>query len=353
MSQPHSDFHREVHQFAQRKREHIRLALEDHNEATGGSGLEDLELIHEALPEIDFENVSLQSQTSWGWSLSTPFLVSSMTAGHVDSIELNGRLAQACERRGWLMGLGSQRRELFDSQAEQEWKTLRKNVPRVRFIGNIGLSQLIAQPDDAQRLIEAPQAEALFVHTNPLQESLQAEGTPQFKGGLRALEKLCKTLTVPVIFKETGCGMSQSTLEKLKSVGVAAVDVSGYGGTHWGRIEGGRALEGSPGRLLSETFSHWGISTVQSVLNAKKTQASYDIWASGGVRTGVDAAKLLALGCRVIGFAKPILQAALRSEESLNQKMELIEQELKIAMFCTGSENLKQLVEEDNLICLK
>jgi len=335
-------------EFEKRKREHIELSLADANEAMGLSGLDSIGLVHEALPEINFSDIKLQHK-SLGEVLETPFLVSSMTAGHIDSVDLNQRLAKACQSRGWMMGVGSQRRELFDAKASNEWAKLRKAAPRVKLIGNIGLSQLIhSSVDSIKSLVAALQASALFVHTNPLQEALQPEGTPEFKGGLKALSQLCQQLNVPVVLKETGCGFSVATLQRLKETGLKAVDVSGFGGTHWGRIEGARAqASGSKSALIkaqaAKTFSHWGVSTVQSVSNALELNPDYEVWASGGVRTGLDAAKLFAMGANKVGFAKPILQAALAGEEALDVKMEVLEFELKTALFCTGAESIGAL----------
>jgi isopentenyl-diphosphate delta-isomerase len=342
----HQNFTQEsIPQFEGRKKDHIRLALSPENEAVGGSGLNRIQLIHEALPDIDFSEVSVTTE-ALGEQLPTPFLVSSMTAGHGDAVDLNVLLAKACSRHGWMMGVGSQRRELFDSSAQKEWKLLRSQVPDVRLVGNLGLAQVIQTPvSEIQKLVDSLGAIGLFVHCNALQECVQPEGTPFFKGGYKALESLCRELSVPVIVKETGCGMSSKTLSRLNETGVHAVDVSGFGGTHWGRIEGGRAPAHTLQHGLASTFANWGISTVESVVSALELKPKYEIWASGGVRTGLDAAKLLAMGASIVGFAKPILQAALLGEMALDEKMKLIELELKTALFCTGCSSVKSLRE--------
>lgn len=330
-------------QFERRKTDHIRYSLEEKNEAIGLSGIDQVELIHEALPDLDFEDINISTQ-SLNLNLETPFLVSSMTAGHVGSLDLNHRLARACEKRGWLMGVGSQRRELYDVKASNEWKALRKDNPKVRLLGNLGLSQLIHTPiEDVQRLVDALEATAMIVHTNPLQECMQPEGTPQFKGGLKALKELSKQLSVPVILKETGCGFSKTTLERVKDLDLAAVDISGFGGTHWGRIEGSRNTKDQVRQKAAETFQNWGISTIESLVAALKVKPTYEVWASGGVRNGLHAATLLALGAQIVGLAKPILSAALKGEEDLELEMQRIEYELKTALFCTGCINLSEL----------
>lgn len=332
-----------LQQFEKRKSDHIRFSLEEKNEALGASGLDEVFLQHEALPEIDFSDVNISTQ-SLGLSLNTPFLVSSMTAGHVGSLDLNRRLAKACAQRGWMMGVGSQRRELYDLKASAEWQAVRKDNPQVKLLGNLGLSQLIQTPiEDVERLVEALEASAMIIHTNPLQECMQPEGTPQFKGGLQALKQLTKKLSVPVILKETGCGFSTSTLEKLMESGVSAVDVSGLGGTHWGRIEGSRNINEPVRKRAAESFQNWGISTLESLKSAIDLKPDYEVWASGGVRNGLHSAILLAMGARLIGLAKPILSAALKGEDELDLEMQTIEYELKTSLFCTGSATIEDL----------
>lgn len=337
--------HEPIPQFESRKRDHIELSLSAANQAEGLSGLDRVDLIHEALPDLNFDQILIQSR-SLDLKLKTPFLVSSMTAGHGDSSRLNTILARAAESRGWKMGVGSQRRELGDKAAAQEWKQLRKAAPKVHLLGNLGLAQLIrTKISDVERLVDSLEASAMIIHLNALQECMQPEGTPQFKGGVKALKDLAKKLSVPVVVKETGCGISKSTLKRLKGLGLAAVDVSGLGGTHWGRIEGGR---GSNDLLksASATFANWGIATVDCVAAACTMKKDFEVWASGGVRTGLDAAKLLAMGATTVGFAQPILEAALKGEGELDQRMALIEFELKTALFCTGASDLTRLQQK-------
>lgn len=329
--------------FEKRKQEHISLSLEPESEALGRAGLNHIRLEHEAFPELNFDEVDLTSEI-FGNIVSSPFFVSCMTAGHSHSTNINRNLALACEIKKWPMGVGSQRRQLTDEGAAEECRELRRLAPDNIFLGNIGIAQLIESPvSEIQKMVDSLKADAMVVHTNPLQECFQPEGTPQFRGGLKALENLISKIDVPVVVKETGCGFSRSTLESLANIGVRYVDVSGLGGTHWGRIEGARAGKGSEKKQASETFQNWGISTVESVLNATPFKGQISVWASGGVRTGLDAAKLLALGAERVGFAKPMLEGAMQGVEVLVKKMNLLEFELKTAMFCTGSRNLREL----------
>lgn len=330
-------------QFEQRKRDHIELALRPNNQASELNALDTLSLRHEALPDLDFNEITLTSQR-FGRNVSKPFLVSSMTAGHHDAAPINRHLLEACATNQWAMGVGSQRRELSDKQAASEWKPLRRDFPQVSLFSNLGITQLISTPlHHIQQLMDSLEAEALIIHCNPLQEIIQMEGTPQFKGCWQALANAAAKLPLPLVVKETGCGFSQSTLKRLNDLGIAAVDVSGLGGTHWGRIEGQRATENSIQQKAALTFHNWGINTVQSIQNANRLTLHFEVWGSGGVRHGLDAAKLLALGATTVGLAKPMLTAALQSAQQVHELMTQIEYELKIAMFCTGSRVLNDL----------
>ncbi len=333
-------------QFEKRKQDHIELALMQANQANELNGFDSMTLVHEALPDINFNEISIVSQR-FGSDVAKPFMVGSMTAGHRDAANINRHLVAACARSGWAMGVGSQRRELTDDGAAFEWQPLRRDYPKVSLFSNLGISQLISTPfSQIQRLTDALQADALIIHCNPLQECIQPEGTPSFKGCWHALADLVKALPLPVVVKETGCGFSLSTLTRLNEIGVAAVDVSGLGGTHWGRIEGHRAVDEPMRHNASVTFRDWGINTVKSVSDACALKPNFEVWGSGGVRHGLDAAKLFALGASTVGFAKPMLNAALRSVEDVLVVMATIEYELKVAMFCTGSRVLSDLKEK-------
>lgn len=331
-------------QFEKRKQEHIELALSSANEAIGGSGLEAIQLPHQAIPDIDFDTVDISARR-FNQTAPNPFFISSMTAGHQGATDINYNLAAACNETGWAMGVGSQRRQLFDPQQANEWVKF-KPFTKVDFFGNIGITQLVDTPIDALRsLVDSLNAKALIVHTNPLQECIQTEGTPKFQGCWQALEALCKTLERPVIVKETGCGFSQATLQRLNDCGVSVVDVSGFGGTHWGRIEGQRSHQALRQRAAS-TFANWGISTVESIINAKRlTPRSFEIWGSGGLRNGLDAAKVLAIGAQSVGFAKPMLEAAIVGIDQTIALMNTIAFELKIALFCSGADSIHSLQE--------
>ena len=326
-------------QFEKRKQDHLRIALDPRSQAEGLSGLEQVQLIHEALPDMNFQEVD-PSTSFFSRKLSLPIFVSSMTGGHEKAPQINNHLARLSSDRQLLMGVGSQRRELTDPAAAQEWQSIRKLSPNALLIGNLGIAQVIRTPvDQIRALLDSLQAEALFVHLNSLQECLQPEGTPEFRGGYEAIENLVQKLSIPVIVKEVGCGFSASTLKRIYGLGVYAVDVSGLGGTHWGRIEGYRSEDEELLFQVAETFRDWGISTVQSLLSAKEINENYTVWSSGGVRDGLQAAKLLAMGSHMVGIAQPWLKAALSEdpEKAVNDLFEKLQLELRIAMFCTGT----------------
>lgn len=326
-----------------RKKSHLDLSLRPESQSFTDSCFDSLQLIHEAIPDLDFSDISI-AQKGLGYSLKAPFFVSSMTGGWKESSQWNLKLAKACQSRGWAMGVGSQRSQLEDSKKAEEWRALRQACPDLILFGNIGLAQVLKfSTKEINLLVDSLKAQAMIVHCNPLQEAIQSEGTPQFKSGIQALKKLAKELPVPLIVKETGCGFSKQTLDRLTDLGLGAVDVSGLGGTHWGKIEGQR-FDAKDFRFgIADTFGDWGISTLESLLYSLQEQRDYELWASGGMRTGVDAAKALSLGASLVGFAQPILKALQLGEEALNQFMSRLELELKVSLFCTGSASIKDL----------
>jgi len=336
-------------QFISRKNDHIHLSLDPENEASGLTGLDQVQLLHDSLPDLNLNEVSIET-SFLDRPLATPFFISGMTAGHENAQKINLTLGALAANRGWLMGVGSQRRELENKNySDASIFELSKRYSSLKLIANFGIAQVIEanQNGTLARINEiANQMNAVLIaiHLNPLQEAIQAEGTPNFKGSWDALQKLSEISSIPIIVKETGSGMSEVALEKLSRLKLFAVDVSGLGGTHWGRIEGKRASANSVSSVMGGTFKNWGISTVESVLHAEQTLRSpTEVWASGGVRSGLDAAKLIALGAKRIGFAKPALAAALAGEKSLELWMQIIEQELKVALFCTNTKDVGSL----------
>ena len=322
--------------FEQRKKDHIRLSLSDQSQSLDDSQFSKIHLIHNALPEMNITDVHLTTELL-GHPFSSPHFISSMTAGHGDSTNINLRLALAAQEKNWLMAVGSQRRELTEPEARNEWKEIRKSAAKTQFVSNIGIVELIqSKVDDIVRLTENLNAIGIYVHVNPLQEAFQKNATADFSHGLKAIETLVKKIKIPVLVKEVGFGISSVLIKKLIDVGVHAVDVAGTGGTHWGWIEAHRQSEVSVERISIDAFKDWGQSTVDCLMHASEYVLFHPIWASGGIRSGVDSAKCLALGARAVGIAQPLMKAAVVDQASVEQVMNVFDFQLKVAMFCSG-----------------
>lgn len=323
--------------FESRKQDHIRLALDRRTQAEGLSGFDFLELEHEALPDFNFSEISTESQVL-GYLLSSPLFISSMTAGNELSPLINKRLFQLASTKNILMAVGSQRKELTQPEATSEWLKLKEVFPNVHLMGNFGIAQVIGtSPQKIKTILKKMEAVGVFIHLNPLQEVIQPEGTPHFRGGFEALKNLRQVLDIPIAVKEVGCGISTGTRKKLEQTGIDVIDIAGKGGTHWGRVEG---LRSSPDLLhfqVAQTFWNWGLSTAECLKRHQEFGSwKSQTWASGGVRNGLDAVKCLVLGAKAVGVAAPFLKAALESEESLSRVYDQWIYEMKVAMFCTG-----------------
>lgn len=336
-------------QFEKRKKDHITFALDDRTQVQSLSGLDSVRLRVDALPDLDIDEISLEAQ-SFGRSFSSPLFVSSMTAGHGESAEINRSWAHLSCEKNILVAVGSQRRELDDDLASKEWKKILKEFPKAQLVGNLGIAQLISYGiKPVLKLIENLECVAFYIHLNALQEALQPEGTPQFRGGHAILEKLVKASPVPILIKEVGCGLSIDNIERFAEMGISAIDLAGLGGTHWGRVEGLRSKAGSPLAETAEVFKNWGISSVESLQAAGQKHVNCQLFASGGIRSGLDAAKMIALGASMVGLAQPFMKAWAagakngRSSEEVFQLFEKLQYELRTALFCTGSANLFEL----------
>ena len=322
--------------FEKRKNDHIRLALSDQSQALVKSGFSKIKLHHQALPEFDFNEVSLHAKLL-GHEFASPHFISSMTAGHEKSFAINLNLAKAAKHNNWLMAVGSQRRELTDTKATEEWMKIKAEVPELKLISNIGILEVLANSHtEILKLTENLGAIGLFIHLNPLQEVFQNNPQVNFTGALKAIEKLVKESPVPILVKEVGFGINKELSHQLFQIGVKIVDVSGNGGTHWGQIE---ALRHEPESLIfnsAEAFSDWGLSTIDCLLGLQDENLFHQIWASGGVRNGVDSAKCLAMGARAVGVAQPLMKTAVVSDELTSKLMKQFDYQLKVAMFCSG-----------------
>src|SRR5690625_18804 len=326
-----------------RKTEHIRLCLDENVEGVNKStGLEGISFIHNALPEIDFADIRLDTNFL-NKPVQAPFLVSSMTGGSQLAAEINQNLAVAAEAKGWTIGLGSTR-ALLESDAHQESFLIRKQAPTAPLFANIGAVQFNYGygAEHCQRIVDMTGADSIVLHLNSLQEVVQDGGDLNFKDLLPKIEEVCKKLDVPVGVKEVGFGIDGSVARKLYDVGISYIDVSGAGGTSWSQVEKLRSQDPLR-KAAAEAFNSWGIPTKDCIVSVKSELDNVPVVASGGMKTGVDAAKAITLGADMIGFARQLLQAATESAEAVVRTMDQIEFELKMTMFGIGAKDLAAL----------
>ncbi|MDQ6693476.1 MAG: type 2 isopentenyl-diphosphate Delta-isomerase [Chloroflexota bacterium] len=335
-----------------RKADHIRICLEDDVAGQGvTSGLERYHFVHRALPEINLQDVDTSLEL-WGRSLRVPLLVSSMTGGAERAQEINLNLATAAQELGLAMGVGSQRAALQDPRLELTYK-VRSVAPDIALFANLGAVQLNYGygVDDCQRAVEMVEADALILHLNSLQEAVQPGGNTNFVGLASRIGEVCRSVGVPVIAKEVGWGISAEVARMLWEAGVSAIDVAGAGGTSWSQVES-RRIKNEKGQLVAEAFAGWGIPTAESLLAVISSGIpdGSAVFASGGIRNGVDAAKVLALGATFAGLAKPFLKAAAISAEAAVDLGEVLRDQLRITMFAIGAANLDALVGTPYLV---
>jgi isopentenyl-diphosphate delta-isomerase len=325
-----------------RKSDHIRINLEEDVRSGLTTGLERYRFTHQALPELDLEAVDL-SLRLFGRSLRAPVLISSMTGGTPEAAAINRILAAAAQETGIAMGLGSQRAAIELPELAATFQ-VRDVAPDTLLFANLGAVQLnygygIAQ---CQQAVEMIQADALILHLNALQEAVQPEGDTHFSGLLRKIEAICRALPVPVIAKEVGWGISERAARQLAEAGVEAIDVAGAGGTSWSQVEMHRSKNEGQARLAA-AFVEWGIPTSESILQVRQGAPEITIFASGGLRNGIEIAKCLALGATLGGMASPFLKAASRSLEATIQAIGETRREIQVCMFAAGAANLAAL----------
>lgn len=339
-----------------RKTDHIDITTQQSVTPPVSAGWDDIHLIHQALPEIDLDDVDL-SVSFLGHRLAAPLIIASMTGGHPRAAEINRRLACAAQEFGLGMGVGSQRAALRHPDLLSTYSIARDAGPDVLLIANVGAPQLIAQGDEAalsvaqvEDLVAAIRADVLAVHLNYLQEVVQPEGDTRARGCLAAIERLSAALTVPVIAKETGAGLSRIQAQNLKAAGVAALDVGGAGGTSFALVESYRATGGGNdgAARLGQILGGWGLPTAVSVVQC--AGLGLPLVATGGVRSGLDAAKALALGADLAGIARPMLTAALEGEEMLRTYIREFLHTLRVVLFLTGCANVAELRTCDRLV---
>ncbi len=331
-----------------RKIEHLLLCVEKdveaHKTPSGlrASGFDDIYLVHNCLPEIDMKSLDLNSDFL-GRKLRAPLLISSMTGGHPDTKAANAALAMAAEELGIGIGVGSQRAAMENPALEDSFRIVRDKAPDAFIYGNVGAAQLNEFGiEGIERAVEMIGADAMAIHLNFLQEAIQPEGNIDAKGCLAAIRKICSDLSVPVIVKETGAGISHSQAVAICDAGASAIDVGGLGGTSWAGVETYRAQK--RGDMLSyhlgKQFWNWGIPTAASIV---ESSVSIPVVATGGIRSGIDMAKSLALGSSLCGVALPLVAPALKGNKDVADRLTLVIEELRAAMFLCGCSNVEAL----------
>ncbi len=327
---------------SQRKSDHIRINLERDVASRTTSGLEAWRFGHEALPELNLADVDL-SVEFLGRSLRAPLLISSMTGGTEEARRINLNLAAAAEKAGIAIGLGSMRAAIARPDSAPTFQ-IREAAPSAMILANVGAVQFNYGfgLDECRRLVDLAGADALILHLNPLQEALQPEGDTNWSGLLRAIERICRQLSVPVVAKEVGWGISERAAGDLARVGVAAIDVAGAGGTSWSQVEMYRAQTETQ-RRIAAAFGDWGLPTAESVQQARRGAPGLPIIASGGITNGVEGAKCIALGASLFGLARPFLRAATESASAVSEEIDVIVGQLRIAMFCVAARRVGDL----------
>jgi len=327
----------------QRKFEHLRIALEEPvSPGCTRGGFERYHFQHVALPETDLEEISLPTQFL-DHALAAPLLISSMTGGTPAAAELNQHLAAAAQEFGIALALGSVRAAIEDPALIPTFQ-VRDLAPDVLLLCNVGAVQLNYGYgyDECMRAMEITSADALVLHLNPLQEALQPGGNTRFGGLLTRIESIVGRVPFPVAIKEVGWGISGDIAKQLLDCGVAAIDVAGAGGTSWSEVELRRTQDECLAKIAAD-FGCWGIPTAEAIQQVRRACPSAPIVGSGGIRSGIDLAKAIALGADLGGVALPLLRAAAVSDEALRIEIRRLVEGLRIAMFCIGARNLQSL----------
>ena len=326
----------------QRKADHIKINLEKDVRSALTTGLENYRFVHEALPELDLNRVNT-SLNLFGKQLAAPILISSMTGGTAEAEKINLRLAETAYVMRIAMGVGSQRTAIENPEQAKTFQ-VRRVAPDILLFANLGAVQLNYGYgiDQCRRAVDMIQADALILHFNPLQEAVQDAGDTNFAGLAGKIAEVCRKIEVPVIAKEVGWGISERTARLLAACGVQAIDVAGAGGTSWSQVEMHRAPDEFT-RELAATFVGWGIPTAESILNVKKAVPNMTVFASGGIKDGLDIAKCIALGATLGGMAGQFLKAAAFSTEQAVDLIKLTKRQIEVTMFAAGVGSLDGL----------
>jgi isopentenyl-diphosphate delta-isomerase len=327
------------------KLKHVQACLLPSSQYEKSSGLEEVNLHHQSTAGLSLNDININTMFL-GHVLKAPLMIAPMTGGTELGFLLNQRWAKAAEYFGLPLGVGSQRLALQDKRVEQSYK-VREWAKTTFIFANLGAAQLLKSDvlDLVLRAVFMIEANALFIHLNPLQEACQQNGDRDWRGILEAISQLIKALEpyrITVFLREVGFGLSESDVKSLINTGVHGLDCAGAGGTSWAKVESMCALDERYQRL-GAVFGEWGIKTAQSIKNVRAVNKTIPLIATGGIRTGLDVAKALALGADIAAMAQPMLKMAMKGEEELYNFIEQILLELKVAMLANGAQNLSEI----------
>ena len=339
------------------KLRHIDAALDGQSEVSSAGPsalrLNDLRFLPMTLPEIDLNKVDI-TLDFLGKRIAGPVMVSPMTGGLKQAGDLNRMMAAAAEAVGIPFGVGSQRVALEVPERAKDFQ-VRDVAPTIPLFANLGAIQLVKGygPDDAWRAVDMIEADALYLHLNAMQEVVQEGGDTGWTGVLKAIESVCTVFAerngVPVFVREVGFGIAADEAQRLLDAGVNGFDCAGVGGTSWTLVEG-RVAEGKQAQTLGQTFAAWGLTTAESIVEVRRAAPDLPLVSSGGIRTGLDVAKCVALGATVAGMASPVLRAATEGEDAVVSFLRTVLAEIRATLFGVGASNLSSFQENSRLM---
>jgi len=341
MSDSKKPYNPEARSSSQDKKDHIRVCLNENVESAQTTGFEKFYLVNNPLPDMDFSSVATAC-TFLEKTITAPFIISPITGGYENSARINKNLAKAAQTLGVVMSVGSQRLGIEDASLAPTYQ-VRDVAPDIPLLANLGAIYLNYNYglEECERTVKMIEADALCLYLNPMQKIVQGPDNTNFKGLFEKIDYICRHLSVPVIVKEVGFGLSADAAERLEKAGVAMLDVAGAGGTSWTKIT--RLIKQDPGGDDNACFDSWGIPTADALIAAHNTAKKTPLIASGGIRTGIDIAKAIVLGASYAGMALPLIAPASISTDAVKQKIERVVDELKMAMFSCGMDTLDKL----------
>lgn len=330
----------------QRKKDHVELTTSGKVNYQIQTGFDNYRFVHNALPEVDLEDVSTEA-TLLGRTFSFPLFISSMTGGYTDAGAVNAIIAEFCEEYNLPFGVGSQRIMLENPNETSSFSIVREKAPNTFIASNIGGAQLIGglSKDDLNLLIDSIEADTVIVHLNPLQELMQPEGDRTFKGMQDGIKQLCSDSPVPVMVKETGAGISGPVAKRLLDAGVKVIDVAGAGGTSWAKVENERSSNKDP----NHDFDNWGLPTIDCILQMQdlKEDFNFELIGSGGIRSSHDVAKTLCLGADFSAAAQPVIKAVVNEGRGGLEKLyQQWHKKLATILTLLGCERVSELEAE-------